>query len=562
MFKLYLIKDKQKHEVLPINEIYNVYELGDYEFHYESTAFPKPNVDFIFIEDYPIDRSLFEVEADYIKSVRPYKFFQDYFGFATLRINDKVFKLNILIEKFKVSEIEEILLFLWQSENKIFDNFFSKSTLKTQIAQKGSNYGLTSKFLTFSEHFFDVFSKLYLTFKNLPHSVLRKKIETVDYSSEQVSAHSIEWLINNLDNVWFDQNFQEHPDSIVIDNKFGLIERIETDKNIASFSVYENEIILGAFKKIIDQLKQLKRDICYNINLNDHYGDKEYADFRELKKIPYIKLYNESNSIEEKLAILYNKYKNLFLNSTPRTEKPKITNKFANSPHYLSAYKTIRELFDYKFNFNGELNLLNIRRLSQLYEAYNLHQILLGFKEKLNLDAGFIVFTSTTRNDGIIDYISLQHETIKIDIFYELKYPNSEMTNLVRIDMSNGSYYIPDYIIHFKSNNEIIYSILLDSKYSKYYTLKGKHLPECIYKYIVNTGIKNEKYKKIDDLILIYPGSAKESIVDNPDYSPRLLLLPSKPKHEKFLKDYINQIVEQIIPPSLYRQNTSSMDNN
>lgn len=556
MFKLYLIKDKIRREVIPINEIYNVYELGDYEFYYEASALNNSNANFIFIEDYIIDRSLFEVQLNTIKSTKYNKYFQDYFGFATFRINDEIFKLNILIEKFKLSEIEEILMFLWQSENKIFDNFFSKSTLKTKISNDGSDYGLTSKFLTFSNYFYETFSKLQINFKNLPHTVLRKKIETVDYSPEQVSSHSLEWLICNLDSICFDQKFQGHPDSISIDNKYGLVERLETDKNIATYSVYENEIILGAFKNIINQLKQLKREISLNINLSDNYGNREYADFRELKKIPYMKLFNDSNSIEERLLSLYSKYGDMFKGSKYRIEKPRVTNIFANSPHYLAAYQLIRESFDYKFNFNGELNLLNIRKLSQLYEAYNLHQIILGFKEKLNIESFFNITTNTNREDGIVDYVSFQHEDISIEIFYELKYPNNNTTNLVRIDNSISTYYVPDYIIQFKDKKEIKYSIILDSKYSKYYTLKGRHLPDCMYKYIINTGIRNDRYKKVDDLILIYPGKEEEYIISNPDYSPRILLLPSKPKFENSLKEYINQIIEQHLPALLYKRNT------
>ena len=115
MFKLYLIKDKIKQEVLPINEIYNVYELGDYEIQYETDIFNNSNADYVFIEDYAVDISLFDITPISIKSTKYNKFFQDYFGFATLKINDEVFKLNILIEKFKLSEIEEILMFFFSA---------------------------------------------------------------------------------------------------------------------------------------------------------------------------------------------------------------------------------------------------------------------------------------------------------------------------------------------------------------------------------------------------------------------------------------------------------------
>ncbi len=58
MFKLYQIKESIKHEVVAINEIYNVYELGDYEIHFDSAVLTDSG--FVFIEDYVVDRNLFE----------------------------------------------------------------------------------------------------------------------------------------------------------------------------------------------------------------------------------------------------------------------------------------------------------------------------------------------------------------------------------------------------------------------------------------------------------------------------------------------------------------------
>jgi hypothetical protein len=93
-----------------------------------------------------------------------------------------------------------------------------------------------------------------------------------------------------------------------------------------------------------------------------------------------------------------------------------------------------------------------------------------------------------------------------------------------------------------------VYSCILDSKYSKHYSLKNNHLPSCISKYIVNLGFKNDKYRKIDDLILIYPGEEVDSVQSNPLYAPRIFLLPSKPKYENFLIDYIEELIAKNIP--------------
>lgn len=559
MFKLYQITNNGKKEVVPINDLYTVNELGSYEFSYEGIILRSSGAQ-AFVEDIPVKRDLYTQSDNIIKSTKPYRLFEDYFGFASFNLNGEVFKLNIQIEKFKLSEIEEILMFLWESENRIFDNFFSKSTLKSKISNDGSDYGLTSKFISFVEHFYQTFSELYLKFKNIPFSVLRKRIETVDYVPQQVTSHTIDWLLNNLDYVDFDNSFHNYPNSIIVDNRHGYIDKIETDKNITSYAVYENEIILGAFQHLLNKLNILEKSITSNINIDlEHsYGSGNFADFRDLKKVPFVKLFDECNNFKRKLTVLYQKYKSIFKGTSIRIEKPRVTNVFSQSPHYRLAYRIIKDSFEYKFNFNGELNFLNIRKLSQLYEAYNLHQILLCLKRKLNINL-FKIDSSSSREDGITNYVSFESQKNLIEIFYELSYPNLK-TNLKRIEKSKGgyNYYKPDYIIQITSGEDI-YLIIIDSKYSKFETVKGIYLHECIEKYILNTGFINERYKKADGFILLYPGEIEEIITGDLNYSPHIKILPSKPKFEEVLSRYINEIVEKVLPTHLYIKEYSDL---
>ena len=111
MFKLYYYYLGNKTEVLPNNDIYTVRELVDYEFIYEGVIQGRFQ-DLVFIEDMIIDPKWYKLEGKGLISGKN-KFFQDYFGFASLTINGQVFKLNIQIEKFKLSEIEDILMYLW-----------------------------------------------------------------------------------------------------------------------------------------------------------------------------------------------------------------------------------------------------------------------------------------------------------------------------------------------------------------------------------------------------------------------------------------------------------------
>ena len=101
-------------EVYPINGIYKVYELDTYELEYSSDS---PIVEQnVFLEDILLDYSLFNISQSRIETIKPEYLFIDYFGFASLRINNEIFNFNILIEKLKKNDAEDMLMYLWEKE--------------------------------------------------------------------------------------------------------------------------------------------------------------------------------------------------------------------------------------------------------------------------------------------------------------------------------------------------------------------------------------------------------------------------------------------------------------
>jgi hypothetical protein len=75
-----------------------------------------------------------------------------------------------------------------------------------------------------------------------------------------------------------------------------------------------------------------------------------------------------------------------------------------------------------------------------------------------------------------------------------------------------------------------------------------------MFKYVLNTGIRNDKYKKVDYLVLLYPGELEESMIENENYAPQVKILPSKPKFERHLEDFIDTIIEKELPSTLYKK--------
>ncbi|KMQ70117.1 hypothetical protein [Chryseobacterium koreense] len=550
MLKIFqIIKDK-KVEIFPSNNIYTVFELGKYELFYTSENITSNTV---FIEDIPVDSNKLSQSGNQIQLLE-FRYFENYFGYASLNLNNEIFLFNIKIEKLKLSEIEDIFMYLWKKEDKLFNIFFSKSTYELDFKRKGFELGQTSKLISFIETFVSTFEQLYFSFENLPHTVLRKHHQKTKYDSHKVTADTVDWMLSNLDEIYFDNSFKGHYNSIKINNKYGLIENIKTSENLNSFNNYENQIILGAFMLLLKKLKELKFQISASINIQPN-KDELYADFKDLKRIPFIKLFEDSTSLERKVIKIFNRYQKLFKDVQPKIEKPVLTTVFAQKLHYKKAFSLIKNLNDYKFDLFGEFKLLNISKLSKLYEVYNLYVILESIKQKLRLDF-FNISAFSDRNDEIIEKITFDNTNYSIRLLYEQKFydfsKTKQETELRRIDIKKGNYYNPDYIIEiFDKIKQKKKYYILDAKYSKLHTVRSNHLPDVIEKYIINTGINESPNTKVNSLNLIFPNEFGQKIIESDYFEPTIELTASKPNFENELKLFINRILEQNISENL-----------
>lgn len=550
MLRVFQVTNSKKTEIFPSNNLYTVLELGKYEILYTSDNITSHTV---FIEDLPVSpNKISKTNSQIILS--EFRYFEDYFGYASVNINNELFLFNIKIEKLKLSEVEDIFIYLWKKEDKLFNIFFSKSTYELDFKRKGFELGQTSKLLSFIETFVSSFQKLFFLFENSPHTVLRKFDRNIEYDSNKVTSDTVDWMLSNLDEMYFDDAFKGHYNSVKINNKYGIIDKIKTFENLNSFKNYENEVILGAFINILKKLSQLKSEISSNINTQPD-EDEVYADFRELKRIPFIKLFEDSTSLERKTLKLFNRYRRLFKEAKPRTEKPTLTTVFSQKLHYKKAYSLIKHLNDYRFDLLGEFKLLNISKLSKLYEVYNLYVIIESIQRKLRLDL-FNITAGSGRADEIVEKITFDSNDYSITILYDQKFYDISKVlqdiELRRIDTKRGDYYNPDYIIEIFNKKKLKKNYyILDAKYSKFQTVKSNYLPDLVEKYILNTGIIDNANMKVNSLNLIFPGEHGQKIIDSDYFKPTIAITASKPNFENELQLFINQLLETELTENL-----------
>lgn len=532
MFSLFSIdKNNKEKEVHPENGVYIVYELYEYRFKYIGKITEK----IVFIEDEVFDCSLLSYNENTITTKDKKRIFEDYFGYLKININNYDFNFEVRIQKLKVPELEEILLYLWNQDPIIFDNFFSKSTLKSKLDKENQTLDYSSKFVNIFEDYFNFFKNNLFVFKSLPHYVLRTENNIKDYELADISNNSIDWLINNLDELDIDYRYKNVENSIQLNNNYGAIEKILTEEKIKDFNVYENQIILGSFDFLNLEIGKIKNKIKGSLSTQQYY-EKDFYSINEFKIIPFLKLKDDLDKIESKIKSLQRKYKDVFAKTKPNNSFPKLTPVFSNKRHYTDAYNKIKLIREIKINLDGELSLLNIKKLSTLYERFNLFVLI---NSLLSKNPSSFKRENPKEDENVFQEFYFQYNNFKISLYYD--YYIGNIVNKIGLQRISKGHYKPDYILKLEYKNEIIFFIL-DSKYSSESTVKNNHLSKCIKNYILDIGITESVSVKVEELILIYPGENEELIYGSEVFKPKISIMPSKVKKEN-LKNFIEAIV-------------------
>lgn len=528
-------------EVYPVNGIYKVYELSAYKVEYISDV---PILDKkVFLEDLPLDFSMFDISQLRIVTIKPECLFIDCFGFSSLIINNEVFNFNVLIEKLKKNDAEDMLMYLWNKDKGLYNAFLSKSSTAALNLQE-VEISMTSKFINYANSFYDKMLEYSTSFKSLPYYVLRPKGELANYSASLIDANSIPWILENLDTISFSPECRYDPEAIDFDGEYGIIDRLYVTRQTCCYNTYENNIILGSFLRLINKLNSLERDISNNIDITRKYSEDGFVDFRDLKKLPYIRLLEETVDIKHKLEKLYLFYKNIFVDAFPKIERPILTPVFVNRRHYTNAFKIIQKLWNTNFDFQGDMLLFNIQKMSYLYEIYNFY-LLLDIIEKELKELDFK--ENTNRNNCKARYLkSYKKDNLIVNFYYEPSFfcEKQSVLNLIRINSEEGTYYKPDFLIEFVSHSEDSIYCILDAKYSKEKTV-GRRLNDCIYKYILNTGIYQKPNRKIDYLYTLAPVDKKVDYIESDLYHPQIGIIPSIPSNTAELQSIISRIIRK-----------------
>ena len=530
------------------NGIYNVYEDHEYTIICTTT-----NEDFtrqIFIEDYPVAPNHIKIEGEKI-IIQRHRIFESNFGLADLKINNTSFLFNIRTSKLNAKEIEELILYLFDNNHLLISTFLSGNKSAIEKKQLFSHpLPFSSKYIYFLNHLCDIFEQQYPIFVKCPYTVIRKKEVIVDYEDKPLD-YKIDWLLRNLDELISDDRFEDCINTVNLNGQYAFIDKIAIDKNEISYNTYENRIILGGllyFKKtLIEIQKEIQLKLKSSIVSQTYSIESDFVDIKDLRALPYIKLKEDISKIERRLFKIIKQYQTLLEEVEPLPEYPRLTCVSNSYRHYQKLFIEIRALYETKYSMDGMMNLLSIRKLNELYELFNLCVLIQCFEEffvKSNIEKE----VGVRKDSNIINKLLYRNKVnaSEFTLFYEPVIKNCpQKTNLISI----GNYldtknYRPDFVIEYKDQNELIYCIL-DAKYSKSSTVKQYHLTDCSKKYIIDIGVFEFRYKKIDYLVILNPekGENDFQINFNSQYCPQIGTISVKPRKLEEIKKFISDFI-------------------
>lgn len=287
-------------------------------------------------------------------------------------------------------------------------------------------------------------------------------------------------------------------------------------KNYNSYEIYENKVIIGFLKYLINEIttKVYKINLVLldnHINLNLKQAlEKEYILSSEIvysySRITIKKYLQELELIKEALQGLYLKYKHVIRCEEKIVKNiPNPTNIFLSVNHYRNIFTIINKWFKHgNYDMLQNKVILSFLTADEIYEYYcllNIIQVIknLDFSEdeinRKKYDYKFNKYNNLYKHSKIDNTFYFSNGSKSLVLYYQpivYSYENETRNDitLFRTD-ENNNYYTPDFIIKVDLGDENLKYIILDSKWSTRDTIKKYRYKDAVFKYLFS--IKDQR---------------------------------------------------------------------
>lgn len=553
--KIIDVTTESPYPILLKSGVYEVYDTHQYEITVISDT-PIDNID-VELEDTLLDGKIISIIREHNN---PYKvriktnnkkspLFVDSFGDVTLSICNEGFNFDVRSKKLSIQEIEQMILYLYDVDDGSLSRYFSKnkSNINKEI-DSDTSIPFSAKYLKRVELIIKQYEDRLPEFIKMPYTVIRKSVAMRNYDGA-ANEYDINWLLSNLDEVDIDDRYIEVDNAIVLEGEYGWLEKIKAVENRIYFDNYENNVIIDGLRKIRFEVKSALNTIASRLHRRPQEADKNYYEsFRNCKDVYLRKLKLELEHIESRIVRILQQYGQLFNDinvskNTARLTPPKLTPVFRSFNHYNSIFKEIMWLYAHNYNMDGELDLLGLNNVSELYEIYCLYQLKSCFRDTFGDQFNFNSSTLICDNNSLS--VKLHYQPI---ISYDRTKSSIGMVSVGFYNTANV--YRPDFVLELNTGTDTRY-IIIDAKYCRYATAKDIRLEECTKKYLLDIGVVGNLYKKADFLFILSPervrngGNFNKDIVHS-EFCPQRGIMCLKPNDNLDFMQFITELVQSV----------------
>lgn len=285
-----------------------------------------------------------------------------------------------------------------------------------------------------------------------------------------------------------------------------------------SSDTYENRVVIGFIKTVINELNEIKKHLneLKKSNLlpkeKDGYVDSIYYIYTHNSKM--LDAYLDTVSLlVSKFGRLYTEYSKIIsVSDAIVISPPKYTMTFRSVMPYKIIFSRITEWFKCgKYDIEKNKLLLSFISVSKIYEYYCLLKLIRAFEKSGYLHENSIAYkydkTKYYSNTTYNNTFQLSKGDLSTTIYFQPviygKYSTKERPNNIRLFRNTsisiskenllsvsddepaieGNIYTPDYVIRIENMKKVYYYIL-DAKHSTPNTIKRLQLPQLVYKYL------------------------------------------------------------------------------
>lgn len=428
--------------------------------------------------------------------------------------------LRIATTKQTAKQVEEMLEEIEENFPYFLEICFSRNKKRSGLIKNDVRSIWNT--LKIVDEIIKIYEETYGYFFNHKKASVEPVATIVDVKAMRVvDQESLRWIACNPDNL-----IQMEKDTgVIINEQNYLPSKVKTYLSQYCYDVYENRIVLGFLKNVIDYLenqifgfnKQIVElaDIPESIvaqlpNTHELTGRCVYIYYKGI-----IQRFSERKSV---LQEIYYRYGKIFTCPAESVYGiPEFTNTFKQIYHYRLCYECMVKWFEFgDYTFDHLNYLFKLKTLSRIFEYFCLIKIqsaisLCGYAFR---EANRIVYDPEDDLEDINNQYIFDGNGYELTLLYEPYIWVNKLNDGINL-YSTGYNYIkckwndrwtPDFIIKICSSDRDYYYIL-DAKYSNASNVKKRYIPDLVLKYGTQIASKDKFFSDIIGVGAVYPGS-------------------------------------------------------